>query len=135
MAKTNETTGRKKPGPKPGSKSAARKPAAKPADAPAPGEANPPTSGAPESGGMPASSNAPTGVKDDSSKLATTFKFGLGDHVTIHLSGEKGQIRARAEWLTGNVSYYLAYTSAKGEFREAWIDEDHLSPFVERRAR
>lgn len=130
MATTKETTGRKKPGPKPGSKSAARKPAAPPA-----GEANLPTSGAPAAGGMPAESNLPTGVKNDSSKLASAFKYSNGDHVTIHTTGEKGQIRARAEWLTGNVSYYVSYKSAQGEFREAWLDEDHLSPFVERRAR
>jgi len=63
------------------------------------------------------------------------FKYDLKSSVTISASKEVGQVRARAEWATGNVSYYVAYTSKTGEYREAWIDEDLLTGFVERRAR
>lgn len=63
------------------------------------------------------------------------YKFGLKDTVTIAASGEQGQVRARAEWATGNVSYFVAYTSKAGEYREAWIDQDLLTAFVERRKR
>lgn len=62
------------------------------------------------------------------------FKFDLKSSIMIAASREQGQIRARAEWATGNVSYYVAYTSTTGEYREAWIDQDLLSNFVERRA-
>jgi hypothetical protein len=63
------------------------------------------------------------------------FKYDLKSTVTIEASKEVGQVRARAEWATGNVSYYVAYTSTTGEYREAWIDEDLLVGFVERRKR
>lgn len=54
------------------------------------------------------------------------FKFDLRQAVQIRRSGEIGEVRARAEWATGNVSYFVAYTSTTGEYREAWIDEDLL---------
>lgn len=63
------------------------------------------------------------------------FKFNLRDTITITASKEVGTVRARAEWATGNVSYFVAYTSTLGEYREAWIDEDLLTGFVERRKR
>lgn len=56
-----------------------------------------------------------------------TFQFDLAEEVTITASNETGEIRARAEWVTGNCSYLLAYTSARGEFGERWIDEDLLT--------
>lgn len=56
------------------------------------------------------------------------FKFDLHQAIKIGRSGEIGEVRARAEWATGNVSYYVAYTSASGEYREMWIDEDLLEP-------
>jgi hypothetical protein len=63
------------------------------------------------------------------------YKFELKSTVTITASKEVGQVRARAEWATGNVSYYVAYTSKTGEYREAWIDQDLLTGLVERRKR
>jgi hypothetical protein len=63
------------------------------------------------------------------------FKYDLKSSVTISASKEVGQVRARAEWATGNVSYFVAYTSKTGEYRTDWIDEDLLTGFVERRAR
>lgn len=63
------------------------------------------------------------------------YKFDLKSDVSIRASGEQGQVRARAEWATGNVSYFVAYTSKTGEHREAWIDEDLLAAFVDRRKR
>ena len=55
------------------------------------------------------------------------FLFDLDENVTISASKEEGIVRARAEWATGNMCYFIAYTSSRGEFREAWIDEDLLS--------
>jgi hypothetical protein len=63
------------------------------------------------------------------------FQHDLRATVTIKSSKEVGQVRARAEWATGNVSYFVAYTSKTGEYREAWIDEDLLAGLVERRQR
>lgn len=56
-----------------------------------------------------------------------TFDFTLGETVTISRSNEIGTVRARAEWFSGNISYLIAYTSSRGEFHEAWIDQDLLS--------
>lgn len=126
MATTNETTGRKKPGPKPGSKAAAaKKAAAKPA-APAPGEANPPTSGAPAAG-TPTPPAQPQGER-------SPFLYKNRDYLTVTESGQKGQVRARMEYASGAVSYLLAYVS-NGELKDGWFDQEMLSPFVERRAR
>jgi hypothetical protein len=63
------------------------------------------------------------------------YKFDLKADVTIKASGEQGQVRARAEWATGNVSYFVAYTTKGGEYRTDWIDEDLLAAFVDRRKR
>lgn len=54
------------------------------------------------------------------------FQFGLMQEVSIILSGECGQVRARAEWATGNISYFVAYKAHQGEYREAWLDQDLL---------
>jgi hypothetical protein len=61
------------------------------------------------------------------------FRFGLRDTVTITQSGENGSVRGRAEWTTGNISYFIAYTTKSGEFKEAWIDQDLLDEIKERR--
>jgi hypothetical protein len=76
-----------------------------------------------------------TAVATPAAPKPPRFKYDLKSSVTISASKEVGQVRARAEWATGNVSYYVAYTSKAGEYREAWIDEDLLTGFVERRAR
>lgn len=57
-----------------------------------------------------------------------TFHFDLKQLVAIKMSGELGQVRARAEWATGNVSYFVAYKSKSGEYRETWIDQEMLDP-------
>lgn len=54
------------------------------------------------------------------------FAFELNQKVAIKMSDEVGTVRARAEWSTGNISYFVAYTSKQGEYREAWIDADLL---------
>lgn len=58
---------------------------------------------------------------------SAAFYFGLGDTVKISASREEGMVRARAQYISGNVSYYVAWVSARGEFREGWIDQDLLS--------
>lgn len=55
------------------------------------------------------------------------MKFGLNDEVKITMTGETGTVRGRAEWSTGNKSYFVAYKSASGDFREVWLDEDLVS--------
>lgn len=62
----------------------------------------------------------------DGATSARMFKFGLKDIVTITASGEEGQVRARAEYVSGMMCYQLAYTTAAGEYKEAWVDEDLL---------
>jgi len=105
-----KTTRRAKPGPKPGAKAAREAAAMNGEIAPAP----------------------QAGV---AIRLADQFKFALNYQVTITQSKETGTVRARAQWATGNISYFVAYTTKSGEFKEAWIDEDLLTGFVERRKR
>lgn len=76
-----------------------------------------------------------TTVVQPAAPKAPRFKYDLKQNVAIEASSEQGQVRARAEWATGNVSYFVAYTSTTGEYREAWIDQDLLVPFVDRRKR
>ena len=102
-----------KPGPKPGAK-AAREAAAAAA----------------------ANGDTETPAKNSGKALtSSTFEYELFALVTITQSGEQGQVRARAEWVSGNICYHVAYTTKVGEFKEAWIDQDLLEPFTERRKR
>jgi len=55
-----------------------------------------------------------------------SFKFNLGDQVTITASGETGQIIGRAEYTTSANNYYIRYCSADGRAVEAWWQEDAL---------
>lgn len=55
-----------------------------------------------------------------------TFKFGLGQVVSI-FSGERGDVRGRAESLSCEPQYHVAYTAADGRAVLAWWDESLLS--------
>jgi hypothetical protein len=105
---------RNKPGPKPGAKAAREAAAA--------------------NGGTSDPAAKPPAQKLDQG-TPKGFKFAMNQQVTIAQSGEIGLVRARAEWFTGNVSYFVAYTTKTGEFKESWIDEDLLESFTERRRR
>lgn len=54
------------------------------------------------------------------------FKFSLGADVQIAASGEAGKIIGRAEYLTGERSYFLRYKAADGRAVEAWWVESAL---------
>ena len=130
MATDNtKTTTRNKPGPKPGSRkgAAAKKDAAKQAD----GSASPPTNGAAAAADKPDMPKAGTPAPQPE---RSPFLYKNRDYLTITETGQKGQVRARAEYASGAVAYLLAYSS-NGDLKEAWIDQELVSPFVERRAR
>lgn len=55
------------------------------------------------------------------------FEFNLNQQVQITVSGETGQVIARAEYLTGTNSYLLRYRSSDGRAVEAWWNEEALS--------
>lgn len=57
----------------------------------------------------------------------TPYKFKLGQQASITVSGETGQIIARAEYTTGTNSYLLRYKSADGRAVEAWWNEDAVA--------
>ena len=104
---------------------ATRKPAAKKAAArksPAPRVEGPVTDGAP----LPTPGETAAAFPAQM-PAATSFHFGLKEDVTITASGEQGTVRARAEYASGAICYLVAYKSARGEFREGWIDEDMLT--------
>jgi hypothetical protein len=57
----------------------------------------------------------------------SAFKFNLDQQAQITISGETGQIIARAEYTTGTQSYLLRYKCADGRAIEAWWNEDALT--------
>lgn len=57
-----------------------------------------------------------------------SFRFELGDQVAISVSGEKGQIKGRAEYQTAENAYLVRYVKADGCAVEAWWDETALQP-------
>ncbi len=60
--------------------------------------------------------------------MTKIFSRELGDKATIRMSGEKGEIRSRAEHLDANLQYFLTYTAADGCQRTAWFYESDLEP-------
>ncbi len=54
------------------------------------------------------------------------FKFEIDQDVEIAVSGERGTIRARAEFAEAAPSYFLRYQSRDGAAREAWWNEPAL---------
>lgn len=63
------------------------------------------------------------------------FKFQYGDKVKDFVSGFKGTITGRAEYMTGCRQYVVAPPVGKdGTFREGiWIDEDRLKVVSKKR--
>jgi hypothetical protein len=49
-----------------------------------------------------------------------TFEFNLGASVSIIVSGEFGQVIARAEYLDGENQFLVRYRAADGRAVEAW---------------
>lgn len=56
----------------------------------------------------------------------TIFKFDLNNEVLISVSGEKGLVTARAEYLRDEPQYRVQYKAADGRATEAWWQESAL---------
>lgn len=54
------------------------------------------------------------------------FSFTLGQRVVITVSGEEGEVIARAEYLQSENNYLLRYKDAQGMAREEWWREGAL---------
>lgn len=54
------------------------------------------------------------------------FKFNLRQRVTITISQDTGEVRARSDSTRGERQYLLAYRNAQGAATEAWWSEDQL---------
>ncbi|MFQ6292906.1 hypothetical protein ACLMO3_21445 [Yersinia enterocolitica] len=57
------------------------------------------------------------------------FDFELGQEVVITISGEQGSVKARAEYLSGSVQYYIFYKDATGRALSEWIEEADLMAY------
>lgn len=55
-----------------------------------------------------------------------SFKFALNQNVLISVSGEIGEVIARAEYATGENRYLLRYMAADGRACESWLGESAL---------
>ncbi|MDC9614901.1 hypothetical protein PSI19_13725 [Xenorhabdus khoisanae] len=55
------------------------------------------------------------------------FKHDLGQSVQVTISGEKGHIKARAEYTHGVNQYLIHYLAADGWAVDAWFEEGELS--------
>lgn len=54
------------------------------------------------------------------------FKFYLGEHAKILISGENGVIIGRSQYLNHQTGYLLRYVNTQGCACETWFDEDAL---------
>jgi len=54
------------------------------------------------------------------------FKFDLGADVQISVSGEKGKITARAQYLESINCYLIRYRASDGRAVESWWDESAI---------
>lgn len=54
------------------------------------------------------------------------FRFGLQQLVRLTLSGEAGLVIGRAEYATGENTYYVRYKAADGRQVEHWWGESAL---------
>lgn len=59
-----------------------------------------------------------------------TFKHSLGQAVKVTISGETGQVKARAEYTRSCNCYLIHYQTADGRAADRWFDEDELTPVL-----
>jgi hypothetical protein len=59
--------------------------------------------------------------------MNNTFKFALGQTVTIAVSGETGEVLGRAEYTTAANNYFVRYKTADGRATECWWQENALT--------
>ena len=62
--------------------------------------------------------------------MGSTFKFELSQEAEILVSGEKGQIIARAEYLDSAPQYLLRYKNGQRVAIESWWSESALLPVL-----
>ncbi|WP_323085408.1 hypothetical protein [Providencia alcalifaciens] len=55
------------------------------------------------------------------------FEHELGRAVQVTISGEKGHIKARAEYSSGTNQYLIHYLTADGRGLDGWFEEGELS--------
>jgi hypothetical protein len=55
------------------------------------------------------------------------FKHELGQAIQVTISGEKGNVKARAEYTDMSNQYYIHYLAADGRGVNGWFSEDELS--------
>ena len=62
--------------------------------------------------------------------MATVIKFKheLGQSVKVTISGEKGHVKARAEYVNCRNQYLIHYLAADGRAVDSWFDENELTP-------
>lgn len=56
------------------------------------------------------------------------FNFKLGDSVQIGVSGETGEVIARAEYTNSDPQYLVRYKNGQGCVIESWWMQDALFP-------
>lgn len=60
-----------------------------------------------------------------------SFKYPLSAAVKIGISGEAGQVKGRADYVSAGNQYYVHYLAADGRAVNAWFDEDEIQPVSE----
>ncbi|MEG6430214.1 hypothetical protein QCN13_14770 [Enterobacter hormaechei] len=62
--------------------------------------------------------------------MATVIKFKheLGQSVKVTISGEKGHVKARAEYVNCRNQYLIHYLASDGRAVDSWFDENELTP-------
>jgi len=59
--------------------------------------------------------------------MKESFKFGFGQAVVIAVSGEKGTIQGRTEYMESANQYSVRYKAGDGRAVEAWWEESALA--------
>ncbi|TPG61507.1 hypothetical protein [Ewingella americana] len=54
------------------------------------------------------------------------FMFELAAKVVVLISGEAGQVKARAEYVNHANAYLIHYKAADGRAVDSWFDEDEI---------
>ena len=55
-----------------------------------------------------------------------SFKFEMESPVALNLSGERGSVIGRCEYLTSENNYLVRYVDAKGCQVQSWLGESEL---------
>ena len=58
------------------------------------------------------------------------FKYELSQEVKATISGEKGHIKARAEYTTSGNHYFVHYLTADGRATDRWFEENELTAVI-----